>query len=483
MKGLSVHGTTLAFAGLHCLEGIQRSANSLTAATQAAVVRRPLTSAERQQKTATRGIRYEDAAWRLYWAIELDSDRPRRHVAPSMDAESLGKLESTGGAVQWSNHRATHAFPTVSERLKLARSDAGGLCSRASLIGAAYSPLRLLRNGLPVPLRTQATAPACPCPCSAATPQSADAGQGPNHRPTLRMELKGSLARQNLEYADRINFPQRASLSSLSETASWSAAFDLRRQWQHHGFRKPCLQIEAQQDALLGIACLSKRICCLYSRHARSRLNDERLRPGVRTVALRAHAMTEPIVALVLNLSGKPGAPGAPPNPSSPQTLAARLSTACVGCTPAAHPISTSCAGAESPQILDDVLYEGTVRSHAVTPDFWHSVNLLHMLIAKTCSTNVVLFSKPFQAFRLIHCLYRPFDHPLPEALARQVLSGKDLTSGVRPDANPLGRATTTAAIILTSLGRFREFSATHTSYIASPVVNVNAGDTSELAA
>lgn len=47
------------------------------------------------------------------------------------------------------------------------------------------------------------------------------------------------------------------------------------------------------------------------------------------------------------------------------------------------------------------------------------------------CNRNLAAF----QAFRLVSCLYRPFDHPLPEAAARQLLLGSRPPSGVRPGA------------------------------------------------
>jgi len=57
-----------------------------------------------------------------------------------------------------------------------------------------------------------------------------------------------------------------------------------------------------------------------------------------------------------------------------------------------------------------------------------------------TAVTVTLQLSKPPAGY----CPHRPFDRPLPEAAARQLLPGKGLTSGVRPDAYPFGRVTMT---------------------------------------
>lgn len=93
----------------------------------------------------------------------------------NMEAAGLNR-NTSGRAVQWPNHRNTHDFPTVSERLRSgAHAYRRPMLPCIPLIGTAYSPLRL-RNGLPVPSRTQATTLARRC--SAATPRFANSDQG-----------------------------------------------------------------------------------------------------------------------------------------------------------------------------------------------------------------------------------------------------------------------------------------------------------------
>jgi hypothetical protein len=88
--------------------------------------------------------------------------------AGAVDMEAAGLSRN----IQWRGR-----FPTVSEQLR-----SGALSCRRPvlpcipLIGTAYSPLRLLRHGLPIPSRTQATTLARRC--SAATPRFASADQG-----------------------------------------------------------------------------------------------------------------------------------------------------------------------------------------------------------------------------------------------------------------------------------------------------------------